>query len=322
MSASAHLIQLCRAHYSGNESAFTSAAMTLARGLKVATTREAILDIIREGVSAQRQGRKANPTPAAPPPQMIVRSNGLLEELPRVTLESLQLEPELQLAIDELVVELEYREELAIRNLRARNRLLFFGPPGNGKTSVASALATALGLTAFAVSLPRLIESHVGGTGQNLGRLFENLTPNSVVVFDEIDAVASSRGDPDQAASKEFNSNVNTLLTLMDRNRGGVIIATTNRPDVVDPAVLRRFDEQLEFPGPRPDQIRSLADKLSDGFDIPRVSRDLLGDCLNYDAVAKVVEREARRIVMREILAAETADTETNDEEQHGEKEN
>lgn len=320
MTASAHLLQLVRAHYSGNESAFTSAAMTLARAAKVASTREAILDIVREGVSAQRQGRRANPSqPQQFRPQAVAQTNGMLEELPPVTFASLQLEPYLQLALDEFVVELEYREELATRNLRARNRFLFHGPPGNGKTSSAAALANALDLKAYAVSLPRLIGSHVGETGQNLGKIFENLTPNTVVVFDEIDAVGASRGEPDQAASKEYNSNVNTLLTLLDRNRAGVIVATTNRPDVVDAALLRRFDEQVEFPGPSPQQLRALADKLADGYDIPRLHRDAIGDCLNYDAVTKTVEREARRVVMREILAAEAA-AETESEEEHEEE--
>lgn len=322
MTASAHLLQLCRAHYSGNESAFTSAAMTLARAAKVPSTREAILDIVREGVAGQRRARGAMPAPQTfQQLKAPVLSNGMLEELPVVTFDALQLDPELQLTLDELVTELEYREELSTRGLRARNRFLFHGPPGNGKSSSAAALAQALDLRAYAVSLPRLIDKYVGGTGQNLGELFANLTPNSVVVFDELDAIASKRSDVSGAASKEFNSSVNTLLTLMDRNRAGVIVATTNRPDVVDPAVLRRFDEQLEFPGPRPDQLRALADKLSDAFDIPRVRSEVLGDCLNYDAVSKAVEREARRIVMREILAAEAAAEPEETEEHHGSEE-
>jgi SpoVK/Ycf46/Vps4 family AAA+-type ATPase len=178
-------------------------------------------------------------------------------------------------------------------------------------------MAHALGLKAYAISLPRTISKWVSATGENLGKIFENLTPNTVVIFDEIEAVASHRGAVETSAGKEFNSTVNTLLTLMDRNRSGVIVATTNRPDIIDPAVLRRFDEHVEFPAPSAEQMRSLADRLSDGFDIPRVPWDVIGDCQNYDAVTKVVEREARRIVMREILAAEAAaETESEPEEQ------
>lgn len=310
-------MQLVRAHYQGNDGAFASAAITLARAAKVPSTREAILDLVREGAAAQRRGGGRRPEQPFQP-QPVLKSNGMLEELPQVTLASLELEPTLQLLLDELVVELEYRTELATRGLRARNRLLFHGPPGNGKTSSASALANALGLKAYAVSLPKLIDKYVGGTGQNLGQIFEHLTPNTVIVFDELDAVASHRGQVDQAASKEFNSNVNTLLTLMDRNRSGVVVATTNRPDIIDPAVLRRFDEQLEFPGPRPDQLRALADRLAKGFGIEPVSETFIDECANYDAVNKVVEREARRIVMREILAAEAAAETDEEHDDHG----
>lgn len=319
MTASAHLMQLVRAHYQGNESAFASAAITLARAAKLPTTREGILDLVREGAAAQRRngnGCGARPSfQPTPPPALATHS--MLEQLAPVTFASLLLEPDLQLFLDDLVVELEYRTELQTRGLRARNRFLFHGPPGNGKTSSAAALASALNLSAFAVSLPRTVSKYVSETGENLGRIFDNLTPSTVVVFDEIDAIAAHRGVVDQSAGKEFNSKVNTLLTLMDRKKSGVIIATTNRLDIIDPAVLRRFDEQIFFPAPRPDQLRALADKLADGFDIPRLSERLLEECANYDHVTKVVEREARRIVMKEILAAEAAaETESEQSEQ------
>lgn len=323
VTASAHVMQLVRAHYRGDSAAFSNAAMALARGSKSLTIREGILDIIRQGVAAQRVGGKQPERrelqPMAP---TVLRANGLLEELPRVTFASLLLEPALQMLLDEFVVELEYREELATKGLRARNRLLFWGPPGNGKTSCAAALADALDLPAYAVSLPRLIGQHVGETGHNLGNVFQHLTPNTVVVFDEIDAVTSTRGAADQAASKEFNSQVNTLLTLMDRNRSGVVIATTNRPDIIDPAVLRRFDEQVEFPGPTTAQMRSLANKLCDGYGVPVVDDAYLLDCLNYDAVAKICEREARRIAMKELLAADAvAENEETERETDGSQE-
>jgi SpoVK/Ycf46/Vps4 family AAA+-type ATPase len=321
VTASANVMQLVRAHYRGDSAAFANAAMTLARGAKAVAIRDGILDLVREGVSKQRAGNAPRETRQMQPMQVPLRANGMLEELPRTTFSALLLEPSLQMLLDEFVVELEYREELATKGLRARNRLLFWGPPGNGKTSCAAALADALDLPAYAVSLPRLIGSHVGETGKNLGEIFQHLTPNTVVIFDEIDAVASTRGTPDQAASKEFNSNVNTLLTLMDRNRSGVVVATTNRPDVVDPAVLRRFDESIEFPGPSVAQMRSLANKLTDGYGIPMLEDGVLLDCLNYDAVAKVVEREARRIVMKQLLAEEAIETESEDEEPNGSEE-
>jgi hypothetical protein len=171
-------------------------------------------------------------------------------------------------------------------------------------TSSASALASQIGVRAYAVSLPQVVGSHLGETGGNLGKLFGALRDDVLVVFDEIDALGSRRGVGEQACDKEMNSTVNTLLTLLDRNRSGIIIATTNRPDILDPALLRRFDEQIEFPAPSTEQMRSLAAKLCEGFGVPAV--DVSG-CRNFDEVTKRCETEARRAVMRELIAAEQA---------------
>lgn len=318
MSASASVLQLCRAHYNRDESGFTSAAMAIARSAKVASVGQSILDVVRDGVANQRRNAKNQPRPMQPQALVAPRSNGMLEELAAVTFADLVLEPSLQLLLDEIVVELEYSEDLLTRKLRPRNRLLFWGPPGCGKSSAGAAIANQLGRTAYGVSLPNVISKYIGETGQNLGKLFEHITPSTVMVLDEIDALGASRGSVEHSAGKEFNSTVNTLLTLLDRNRSGVIIATTNRPDIVDPALLRRFDEQYEFPGPDYSKLRALADKLAELFGIPPVDDAFVVDAPNYDAVTKVVEREARRIVMREILAAEAA-SESEEPEEHEE---
>jgi hypothetical protein len=177
-------------------------------------------------------------------------------------------------------------------------------------TSCAGALANALGLRAYCVSLSRTISKYLGETGQNLGKIFDSINPGSFVVLDEIDAVAAHRGSVEHAAGKEFNSVVNTLLTLFDNNRTGIIVATTNRPDIIDPALLRRFDERLYFPAPSTEQMRGLAGKLAEDYGIepPDVT-----DCANYDEVHKRTETHARREIMREILAAEAAEDEDED---------
>lgn len=177
-------------------------------------------------------------------------------------------------------------------------------------SSSASALGNALGMSAYAVSIPRVIGSHIGETGQKLGELFDSLRDGMVIVFDEIDALGGKRGTVDQAASKEMNSTVNTLLTLMDRHRDGIFVATTNRPDILDPALMRRFDEQIHFPEPSHAQMTALAERLCAEHGVAPI--DVSG-CRNYDEATKLVQREARRAVMREILSTE-ADAEENDD--------
>lgn len=296
--------------------------MALARASKVGTVKAALINAVAAG---QRGGKleMGQPQPARPPglfgqpqqPEHRAPTSKMLERLEPVTFNDLLAAPHIQAFLDEIVVELEYREELAKRKLRARNRLLFWGPPGNGKTSHAAALGTALNVPSYGVSLPRLVSKYMGETGQNLGELFDSLRDDSLVVFDEIDAIGSSRGKVDSAAGKEGNGIVNTMLTLLDRCKRGVIVATTNRPDILDPALLRRFDEVVEFPAASLEQMRALSIKLCEGYGVPPI--DVSG-CGNFDEVAKHCMTQARRIVMAEILAAEEA---AENEEDDGEQE-
>lgn len=313
MTASAHVLQMVRAHYSGNDSSFATAALSLARASKVPSVKAAIINAVQAG-ARQQQPQRRQPEQLQP---LHAPNSKLLQRLRSVTFAELMLDGPIQTLLDEVVVELEYRDELAERKLRARNRLLFWGPPGNGKSSSAAALAEALDVPAYGVSLPQLIGSHLGETGRNLGELFDAIRPDTVVVFDEIDALGSRRGETDSSAGKEQNSTINTLLTLLDRCKWGVIIGTTNRPDMLDPALLRRFDESIEFPAPTPEQMAVLGSKLCEGYGVEGIR---VTDCRNFDEVAKRCETEARRIVMREILAAEDA-AETEMGETDAEKE-
>lgn len=314
MSASASVLQLIRAHFRRDDMAFAGAAAMLSRAAQPAI-RGQIQEIIRKGYEGRGpappggftgDNYRRNTEPLKGLQQAPV---GPLQPLRRVSFPELLLDTDLQALLDELVLELEFRQELAERKLRARNRFLFHGPPGNGKSSSAAAFAHALGVPAYCVSIPQLVGSHLGETGKNLGALFDSIRDGMVVVFDEIDAVGARRGQGEQACDKEMNATVNCFLMLLDRNRSGVIMATTNRPDMLDPALKRRFDEQILFPEPSHAQMTDLAWRLAQKFGVPPVYVD---DCKNFDEVTKRVENEARRIVMKELLAADAA---TEDEE-------
>lgn len=313
MSGSAMVLQLLRAHYRRDDMAVAGAAAMLARAASPAL-RPQIEDIIRKGYQGRgpappggfegdRYRRNTEPLkPQAP--------IGPLQPLRRVSFPELMLDADLQALLDELVQELEFREELAERKLRARNRFLFHGPPGNGKSSSAAAVGHALGVPAYCVSIPQLVGSHLGETGKNLGALFDSIRDGMVVVFDEIDAIGSRRGQGEQSCDKEMNATVNCFLMLLDRNKSGVIMATTNRPDILDPALMRRFDEKILFPAPSREQMESLAWSLSQKFSVPPV---FVADCANFDEVTKRVENEARRVVMKELIAADTAPDSENE---------
>jgi SpoVK/Ycf46/Vps4 family AAA+-type ATPase len=318
VSAQVAVLQLVRAHYRGDNMGFASAAQALARKASTPSVKAEIQELIRRGflgrgpagamggAQPERYGLDKPQAPARqlqPLPPVQATPEGPLHLLPRLTFEDLLLDPAIQLELDNVVTELEYRAELATRGLRARNRFLFHGPPGNGKTSVSAALGHALGVDAYCVSIAELISSYHGGTGAALGRMFANIRDGMVVVLDEVDAIGGDRND---SQSTERNSTLNVLLQELDKNRSGVICATTNRLEALDPALLRRFDERILFPEPTIEQIASLTARLCDKFKI-----DLLdaSDCRNFDEVTKRVEREARRVVMRELIEADSANT-------------
>lgn len=313
---SAFVLQMARAHYGGDDRAFSYAALALARHAKSANLRADIQAIVKRGI--QNVGNR--PSPAASPRSLapvLTPTASSLYALPEVSFPELLLDDQIQADLDEIVVELEYTKELRERGLRARNRLLFYGPPGNGKTSTAAALANALGARAYCISIPDLVSKYVGETAQNVAKIFSELRDGMVVVFDEIDAVGHERSSDDSSSGKERNSVINAMLQLLDRHKSGVIVGTTNRPDILDPALRRRFDEQMLFPAPSPEQMQRLAEKLCDKFRI-EASSVYVDDCGNFDEVTKRVTTEARRQVMAELLAA---DEDTEQGEANGSQE-
>jgi adenylate kinase family enzyme len=324
MSFAERYTQAVRAHYQGDEGAFAEISRAIATGIPYQSIRKRLESMVDDGYPrrvrmlqeqkkalAGGQGRSPQ-TPSRvagtmnalqrPPEPPRVVGNDLLQELTPQSFEELLLPEGLKAQFNDILLELEYRDELAARNLRARDRILLYGAPGNGKTSSAASLAHALGIPAYGVNLARLQGSHLGETAQNLARLFASMHKDTLVVFDEIDAIGGKRTEDTQAAAKEQNSVVNTLLTMMDREGSGIIVATTNRQDILDDALRRRFEEVLEVPPPTGAQKNALAERLCGTYQVATVHVD---DCENYDAVTKRCKREARRIVMQEILAKE-----------------
>lgn len=166
--------------------------------------------------------------------------------------------------IDEAKEELEEIVEF-LRNPQKYSRLggkipkgaLLVGPPGTGKTLLARAIAGEAGVPFFTISGSDFVEMFVGVGASRVRDMFEQAKKNApcIVFIDEIDAVGRSRGVGYGGGNDEREQTLNQLLVEMDgfeANEGIIIVAATNRPDVLDPALLRpgRFDRQVQVPNP------------------------------------------------------------------------
>jgi SpoVK/Ycf46/Vps4 family AAA+-type ATPase len=176
---------------------------------------------------------------------------GLLYEVePRRTLQSLFLEEPTQQACRELVEEQQRRDVLRSYGLEPRHRVLLSGPPGNGKTSVAEAIATELLAPLFVVRYEAVIGSFLGETSSRLKRLFDFVrTHQCVLFFDEFDTLGKERGDTHETG--EIKRVVSSLLLQIDALPSHVVVITaTNHAELLDRAVWRRFQLRLSLPPP------------------------------------------------------------------------
>ncbi len=154
--------------------------------------------------------------------------------------------------LEEVVEFLKDPERFVKLGARIPRGVLLVGPPGTGKTLLAKAVAGEAGVPFFSISGSDFVEMYVGVGASRVRDLFDNArkTPASIIFIDEIDAVGRHRGAGLGGGHDEREQTLNQLLVEMDgfgTNSGVIVIAATNRPDILDPALLRpgRFDRQI-----------------------------------------------------------------------------
>jgi AAA+ superfamily predicted ATPase len=225
-----------------------------------------------------------------------------LELSPRRDLNLIVLSEQIRSACTELIEEQNRSDLLRSYGLEPRHRVLLYGPPGNGKTSLAEALANALALPLLVVRYETLIGSFLGETSQRLKSVFDYARRrHCVLFFDEFDAVAKERGDVHE--SGEIKRVVNSLLMQIDDLPSSVVIVVaSNHSELLDRAVWRRFQLKLELTIPDAEAIRAWFVRLEQrlaapiGVPITKLIERFVGR--SFSDLAEFSEDVARRMVL------------------------
>jgi cell division protease FtsH len=180
------------------------------------------------------------------------RAKMLSENRPKVTFNDVAGVDEAKEELGEIVEFLKYPKKFQALGARIPKGVLLLGPPGSGKTLLARAIAGEAGVPFFSISGSDFVEMFVGVGASRVRDLFDQAKKSApcIVFIDEIDAVGRQRGAGLGGGHDEREQTLNQLLVEMDgfdQNTGVILIAATNRPDVLDPALLRpgRFDRQI-----------------------------------------------------------------------------
>lgn len=225
--------------------------------------------------------------------------------------------------LEELVEFLKNPESFTELGARIPRGVLLVGPPGTGKTLLARAVAGEAGAPLLSISGSDFVEMYVGVGASRVRDLFEQAKKKApaIVFIDEIDAVGRHRGAGTGGGNDEREQTLNQLLVEMDgfgTNSGIIVIAATNRPDVLDPALLRpgRFDRQITVNRPdaqgREDilKVHSRNKPLGPDVDLKEIAKDTIGftgadlENLLNEAALLAVRRKKKALTMQEISDA------------------
>ena len=231
------------------------------------------------------------------------RVKGLFVEIvPRRQLEDLVLSAAASDAVGELIEEHHRKDLLRAHALEPRHRILLVGPPGNGKTSLAEAVAESLLLPLVVVRYDGVVGSYLGETAVRLRRLFDYArTRSCVLFFDEFETLGKERGDEHDTG--EIKRIVSSLLLLIDDLPSHVlVVAATNHPELLDRAVWRRFQLRIDLPAPQKQQVicwinkfeRRLGESL--GYPVDDLASELKG--LSYAEVEEFTQDVLRRRIL------------------------
>ncbi len=251
------------------------------------------------------------------------RARMFMGNKPTVTFSDVAGVEEAKQELQEIVEFLKFPDKFVALGARIPKGLLLVGPPGTGKTLISRAVAGEAGVPFFSISGSEFVEMFVGVGASRVRDLFEQAKRNSpcIVFVDEIDAVGRQRGAGLGGSHDEREQTLNQILVEMDgfdTNTNVIVIAATNRPDVLDPALLRpgRFDRQVVLD--RPDirgriailQVHAKGKPLETSVTLETLAKQTPGfsgaDLANLlnEAAILAARRNKRKVSMSELEEA------------------
>lgn len=222
---------------------------------------------------------------------------------PQRHLEELVIKPEPFAVIEDLLEEHRREDVLHSYGIKASGKVLFFGPPGCGKTLAAEVIAAELNYPLAIVRLDALVSSYLGETAANLRKVFEFIAQQPLVVlFDEFDALGKTRSDSSEHG--ELRRVVNAVLQMIDAYQGkSLILAATNHEQILDDAIWRRFDEVIEFARPDVGLMKQLLTLKLRGvrrqFDVDDDELVQLFEGKSGADIERIIRRAVKRMILK-----------------------
>ncbi|MDR3023105.1 ATP-binding protein [Chryseobacterium sp.] len=193
--------------------------------------------------------------------------NLIIQDKEQVNLNEVFLDKNNKEHLVQLIKEHNYIKELQEYGLPVNNKILLQGSSGCGKTMTAKAVANALGKNIMILNLSNIVSSRIGETSQNIKMIFDKAArERSVLFLDELDQIGKARGSDDKDVG-EMRRLVNTLIQLIDYYpEHSLLLCATNHPEIIDTALLRRFQLKINYEMPSDEILDTYYDQLLDQF--------------------------------------------------------
>lgn len=202
--------------------------------------------------------------------------NLIIQDKEEVTLNDVFLEETNREQFVQLIKEHTYFKELQEYGLPINNKVFLQGSSGCGKTMTAKAIANALGKSIIILNLSNIVSSRIGETSQNIKMIFDKASREKSVLFlDELDQIGKARGSDDKDVG-EMRRLVNTLIQLIDYYPdNALLLCATNHPEIIDTALMRRFQLKINYEMPSKEFLDHFYDSLLSRFpeDLKHITR-------------------------------------------------